>query len=76
MHVNEVARNPNRGNAAMGGALYAACFVWCQKCCSAQSAQAQNLKKMSSAQGLQSEDAGGALAGVGVFMQQDINDSR
>ena len=33
---------------------------------------------MSSAQGLQSEDAqqGVALAGVGVFMQQDHNDSR
>ena len=32
---------------------------------------------MSATPGLQSEDAqGGALAGVGVFMQQDVNDSR
>jgi hypothetical protein len=31
---------------------------------------------MSAAPGFQSEDAGGALAGVGVFMQQDVNDSR
>jgi hypothetical protein len=32
---------------------------------------------MSVAAGLQSDDVqGGALAGVGVFMQQDVNDSR
>jgi hypothetical protein len=31
---------------------------------------------MSAVPGLQSEDAASALAGVGVFMQQDVNDSR
>lgn len=36
-----------------------------------------NASNMSATPGLQSEDAqGAALAGVGVFMQQDMNDSR
>lgn len=33
-------------------------------------------RNMSAVPGYQSEDAGSALAGVGVFMQQDMNDSR